>query len=153
MDPSAWTAWTTSTTPQFSVADLRCWARLLDVHDGDTIAVAAEVLPGHTYQLRIRLAGIDAPEMSRVNVLAEDARRRLVGLLAPTVQVNTTAHMTRGEMQRALQADVNLVFIKCMQMDKYGRVLAHVARGPDEEHVQDILLREGHARAYDGGTR
>lgn len=97
-------------------------AETVRVIDGDTIAVR-----GRT----IRLTGLDAPEMQgrcpQEVRQAEAARDRLAELLAGGFTIHP-----------ALNA-----------RDRWGRTLARV-RMADGTDVADVLIREGHARAYDG---
>ena len=47
-----------------------------------------------------------------------------------------------------------MVWVKCLQNDKYGRVLGDVYKSPeDKTRVQDILLEENHVYSYKGGTK
>lgn len=155
-------------TPFFGVAGLSCTARLIDVHDGDTVTVIAEVFPAHVCKLHVRLLGIDAPEMTSkapsVRELAERSRLRLVELLVPQTPSVTKSvsvpmhlphagHLTRNEMMIMLQADVHLVHLHCHEMDKYGRVLAEISCDASTPHAGLTLLREGLARPYEGGTK
>lgn len=156
-----WREWTSDTTPKLSLRGQCCWARLLDVHDGDTITVAAQVFDARVAQFPVRVDGIDAPEMTSrdpdLHRRAERARVRLAQLLAPDVasRLNPDVHTTRGEMRRLLQQQQEpiLVYIQCGSNDKYGRVLARVSTTPDGEHVGCALISEGLANKYDGGTK
>lgn len=144
--------------PRFSLSGNTYKARLIDIHDGDTITVAAEVFPGNVFQLSIRLLGIDAPEITSkdpfVKQKAEAARMRLVEILGPGLTTNKQ-HFTRNEMRQLLQKDVHVVIISCQGMDKYGRVLSRVWSSrdwPDVENILDansVLIREGHAKVYE----
>ena len=147
--------WTSTTTPKFSLSGIDTHVRLLDVHDGDTIAVAMDVF-GAVWQFSIRLVGIDAPEMTSHDVetkkKAEMARMRLLKLLAPDVKA-LEKHMTRGEMQASLQKGPPVMIrISCKGMDKYGRVLADVFCH-DSQNSSQVLLSEGLVQRYDGGTK
>ncbi|MFO0988734.1 MAG: thermonuclease family protein [Alphaproteobacteria bacterium] len=109
-------------------------AHLVRVIDGDTVEVLARIWPDHYVEARVRLAGIDAPELrgrcAQEIALAERAKARLSALL--------TGH-------RLLLADV--------RYGKYaGRVVARVLT-EDGRDVGEILLAEKLARAYDGGRR
>lgn len=88
--------------------------------DGDTIRCGEE---------RVRLAGIDAPELrARCEAerrLAEAATERLTTLLEGGVSLHAT-----GE-------------------DRFGRTLA-VARNREGEDLGAVLVREGLARPYHG---
>ena len=151
--------WTSSTVRPLSLEGARIWGRLLDVHDGDTITVAAEVFGGHVFQFHVRLSGIDTPEMTsnddEVRRRAEVARHRVVQLLAPEIadDVRSSQHLTRGQMQALIQRRVHPVFLRCSTFDKYGRVLAEVAVREDAPHVALALLQEGLAQPYDGRTK
>ena len=140
-------------TPVFSFEGTALRARLLDVHDGDTATVAAEVYPGRVCQLSLRLAGIDAPEMASETVGAEVARCRLLQLLTGLEVDGATTHLTRGQMRALLQRGVHLVHVACGENDKYGRVLARVSREEGGRHAGDVLLEEGLVNPYGGGTK
>jgi endonuclease YncB( thermonuclease family) len=109
-------------------------ARVLQVIDGDTIAVAARIWLGQDVDIHIRLAGIDAPERKgrcAAERQAADAARDLVARLA-----------AQGE-----------VILSDIHYDKYGgRVLARVA-APDGTDIAQALLAHGLARPYDGKRR
>ncbi len=93
------------------------------VVDGDTI---------HCGEQRVRLAGLDAPELrarcEEEARLAQAATERLRGL----VEGGVTLHQT-GQ-------------------DRFGRTLA-VVRDQRGEDVAAVLIREGLARPYDGRGR
>lgn len=109
-------------------------AHLVRVLDGDTVEVLARIWPDHYVETRVRLAGIDAPELrgrcAEEIALAERAKARLAALLAGN---------------RLLLADVHY--------GKYaGRVVARVLT-EDGRDVAAILVAEKLARAYDGHRR
>ncbi len=109
-------------------------AEVVRIIDGDTFEARVHLWPGLEVTTRVRLRGIDAPEMSarcpRERIKAEAARDALAALLA----------------------DRDLTVLR-VGLDKYaGRVLADAAtrRTPD---VSGALLAQGVARAYFGGRR
>ena len=109
-------------------------AEVMGVIDGDTIAVRARIWIGQDIETRVRISGIDAPELRGAcdseRALAVAARERLVELVAG--------------------GGVTLTEIR---YDKYGgRVLARV-RTRDGEDVGDTLIAARLARAYAGGAR
>ena len=141
-------------TPVFSFEGVHLVARLLDVHDGDTVTVAAEVYPGRVCQLSLRLLGIDAPEVSvpAQRERAQAARYRLVELLTG-LRVDPSRRLTRGEMRSLLQGKVHLVHVKCGPNDKYGRVLGYVSKDLEGDHAGNVMLQEGLVNPYSGGTK
>lgn len=114
-------------------------ARVMSVLDGDTIEVRARIWLGQEVRARVRLAGIDAPELNgrcaRERDLAAEARAFLVARPTPT------------------DADPAEVHLRDIRYGKFaGRVLARV-EAPDGEDLSHSLLAAGLARAYNGGRR
>lgn len=111
-------------------------ATVLGVVDGDTIDVNIDYGFRLRQDHRVRLAGIDAPEVNAVGPEGEQARDWL------------RARLPVGQA-------VELVTVK--PADKYGRFLATVWRVVDGrtelDSVNQELLAAGLARPYDGGTR
>jgi endonuclease YncB( thermonuclease family) len=109
-------------------------AEVLRVFDGDTFEARVRIWPGMDITTKVRLRGIDAPEMHArcdgERVKATAARDALVGIL-----------------------NEGAVGISAIGQDKYGgRVDADVstARTPD---VSAALAARGLARRYSGGRR
>ena len=109
-------------------------AEVIEVLDGDTIAVKARIWLGQELATRVRLSGIDAPELhgkcDRERRLAAAARDFLGARLADRP-----------------------VLLRDVQFGKYaGRVVARVVTDKGED-VADALIEAGLARPYGGGTR
>lgn len=116
-------------------------ARVISVVDGDTLAVRVTVWLDQEVVTRVRLNGIDTPESRSTCAdekrLAAKARERLTSLVA-------TAMDGKGDQVVLLH---NVVY------DKYGgRVRAEV-RLSDGTDIAATLIRDGLARAYQGGKR
>lgn len=104
------------------------------VIDGDTFEARVHLWPGLEMMTRVRLRGIDAPEMK--GACAEEFRMAEAS----------------SEALRALLADGDIAIFN-IGPDKYnGRVVADAAtrRTPS---VSGALLASGHARQYQGGKR
>ncbi|HMJ44252.1 MAG TPA: thermonuclease family protein [Pseudolabrys sp.] len=109
-------------------------ADVVRVLDGDTFEARVRVWPGMEVTTRVRLRGIDAPEM----------HARCDGERAKAVAARDALTKILGE---------GAVGISRIGQDKYGgRVDADVstARTPD---VSVVLLERGLARRYSGGRR
>jgi endonuclease YncB( thermonuclease family) len=107
---------------------------VLRVIDGDTFEARVNLWPGLDITTRVRLRGIDAPELKArcdgERVRAEAAREALRAIL------------DQGE-----------VGISRVTLDKYGgRVVADASTQATAD-VSAALLNAGHARRYDGGHR
>ncbi len=104
------------------------------VIDGDTFEARVHLWPGLEMTTRVRLRGIDAPQMK--GACAEEAR------MAEAATEALRAQLADGD-----------VAIFNIGPDKYnGRVVADAAtrRTPS---ISDALLASGHARQYQGGRR
>jgi micrococcal nuclease len=103
------------------------------VIDGDTIEVRAAIWLGQTLTIRVRIDGVDAPEL-----VARCPQERILALAA------------RDFLARRLDgASVKLTQVV---YDKYGgRVRADVADAKGD--IAGALLMSGHARAYHGERR
>ena len=108
-------------------------AEIERVVDGDTIDVSLDL--GFNVKLhkqRCRLAGIDTPE-SRTRNLKEKA----LGLKAK---------------ERLKELCVGKFKIQSLGKGKYGRILA-IPFTQDNQDICQILIKEGHAVEYWGGTK
>lgn len=118
--------------------------RVVDVYDGDTCTVIFEH-GGEMIKYKVRCMGYDCAEIKpKLNDpnreeemrLAKLAKARFIELLGPS----------------------RLVQARCLEFDKYGRILAYFY--PLEADVTSIdasinatMIREGHGRPYEGGTK
>ncbi len=102
--------------------------------DGDTFEARVHVWPGIDITTKVRLRGIDAPELK-----------------ARCPQERDKAEAAR-EALRAMLAEGEVAVLR-VSLDKYGgRVVADAAtRGTPD--VSAAMLATGHARAYSGGRR
>ncbi len=109
-------------------------AEVVEVIDGDTFLADAEIWPGQTLRVNIRVRGIDAPEMKAVcaseREAAAQAREALVSLIGG--------------------GPVSLSNIGGAKY--YGRVLADVSTEAGAI-VSTTMLDAGLVRGYSGGRR
>jgi endonuclease YncB( thermonuclease family) len=107
---------------------------VIKVYDGDTITVASKIpIPNcPLYRFSVRLNGIDCPEKRTKNVSEKET-----AMLAQKRVADLILH------KRVVLQDV--------QLEKYGRLLARVY--VDDICINDLLVKERLALAYDGGTK
>lgn len=109
-------------------------AEVLRVIDGDTLDVRARIWLGQDVRIRVRLSGVDAPEL-RAKCAAELE-------LAERAKAWLAAKVAGGP-----------VMLSEVRYGKFaGRVTARVRTAAGED-LSGALLAAGLARAYDGGRR
>jgi micrococcal nuclease len=109
-------------------------AEVLSVYDGDTITVALDLGLSIKVRAKCRLLGIDTPEI-RTKSAAEKK-----------------AGYTARDRVRELILGKTVVLHSVAKPDKYGRLLVKVW-AEDGSCVNQLLLDEGLAIDYDGGTK
>ncbi|MCH7539667.1 MAG: thermonuclease family protein [Proteobacteria bacterium] len=108
-------------------------AELVRVIDGDTVEVRAWIWPELVVTTRVRLAGMDAPEMEGECAAERDLARRARDYIAARV----------GEIVRLYE----------VRPGKYaGRVIARVET-TDGLDLAAALIEAGLGRPYEGGRR
>lgn len=144
------------TTPPFTLNNVKTYARIVSIYDGDTMHAIIPVL-GSYFKFSIRMYGIDTCEMKSKNAANKDtavrARNRVIELVTKK-PFDEGILKTKKQVEAALEKDVYLVWLHCLEMDKYGRVLAKVyASDKEEKTFSDILIDEKLGYAYFGETK
>ena len=114
----------------------RC--RLLDVIDGDTVELEVELGFNARLTVRVRLDGIDTPELKGKTI---DERRMAQDALALVA--------------RWCEARADRIIVRTFRdsRDKFGRLLATLIDQDTSETVQQALIEAGLARPYDGQSK
>ena len=123
---------------------------VIKVYDGDTITIATKLpyVESPLYRFSVRLNGIDCPEIKGKNALEKQ-----VAHYAKMYVSDKVLHKT--------------IYLDNVKTEKYGRVLADVYINPilqaagqatgqeqrQNESLSQMLLRNGLAVQYDGGTK
>ena len=143
--------------PLFSFNNMKCWVKLLNVHDGDTITVAIHFNDSF-YKINIRLLGIDTPEImskdAEIKKKAKRARNILVNYLLDQSILNVDEEYTTANIKKMLADESCLIWIHLFENDKYGRALGNIYRNPTEvTSASDYMVEQKLANKYDGGTK
>ena len=114
--------------------------KVLKVIDGDTVDVDIDLGFGvWLHKERVRIMGIDTPESRTSDKLEKvfglAAKERLISLLGENAILDTQVSKKGEDMK-----------------GKFGRILGNF-RTTDGEHCADVLVEEGHAVAYTGGSK
>jgi micrococcal nuclease len=108
------------------------------VVDGDTIDADIDLGFDISLTKRIRLAGIDTPESRTTNL-----KEKALGLESK-------------EWMKKTLAGAKDILIKTELPDsteKYGRIIGHLFINGQETSLNNQMIDEGYALAYDGGTK
>jgi endonuclease YncB( thermonuclease family) len=112
------------------------------VVDGDTIDVTIDLGFDLYKKERVRVAGVDTPEKR-----TRDKEEKALGL-------DATAWL-KEKLDGAIAGDDDLVIRTELVggVGKYGRLLGWLYIGDAELSLNEQMIEEGYAWAYDGGTK
>ena len=112
------------------------------VVDGDTIDVTIELGFDLFKKERVRVAGVDTPEKR-----TRDLEEKALGLDA--------TNWLKEKLEGAIKGDDDLIIRTELVggVGKYGRLLGWLYIGDAEVSLNEIMIDEGYAWAYDGGTK
>ena len=112
------------------------------VVDGDTIDVTIDLGFDLYKKERVRVAGVDTPEKR-----TKDDEEKALGYDA--------THWLEDKLNGAITGDDDLVIRTELVggVGKYGRLLGWLYIGDAEVSLNEQMITEGYAWAYDGGTK
>ena len=132
---------TCENTPNYGYENLKKLVKVLKVMDGDTIDIALHSDDtGKIFKHRIRLYGIDTPEMHPS--LSNPDRLKEI----------EASKQSKEALTRRLQENDNMVVAHFHKFDKYGRLMAtlHDKQGED---INKWMIVSGYAQEYFGKTK
>ena len=107
--------------------------KVISVYDGDTITVAAYLKSDpQCYKFKVRLNGIDSPEMRGSS---ETEKQHAI--------------QSRDALKERILDEI--VELNIIGLEKYGRILADVIY--HGENMNKWMVEKGYAVEYDGGTK
>jgi endonuclease YncB( thermonuclease family) len=148
-------------TPHFSLNGTNTYGRLVDIYDGDTVKIVLPLFESNYFKFDVRLNGIDTCEIKSHNLENKEkgvkAKKRVCDMVEEIYgnYVNVKLE-TQKEIKDYLKSIVCIVFVKCYNFDKYGRLLADVYidyNSLTRKSISEILLSEKLAYPYNGGTK
>lgn len=130
--------------PLFSFLGKTMYARVVDVYDGDTLTVIFEY-NGEIIKYKMRAMGYDCAEMKpKKNDPNREKEKEL-------------AKLARSRFIELMGGEDTIVQIQFLEFDKYGRILGYIypkdADIKNSISINQIMINEGHGKAYSGGTK
>ena len=146
---------------EFTLNNINTKGKIVEVYDGDTCKIAL-IINNVIQKFNCRLIGLDTPEIKPLLSLANrddeikaayKSRNRFIQLCT-SCTCNLDETIKKKECQQLIDSNNKIVNIKCHEFDKYGRLLVSIYNDTnDSKSVNAILIDEGFAKAYDGGTK
>ena len=128
-------------TKKFSLKGITKLCKVVSVYDGDTCNVVFDH-NGVINRWNVRMNGYDTPEM------------RPSKKLPNRDEIKKKAIESRDFLKSLVFNENQLVYIKCSEFDKYGRLLGDLfINENDDESVNSLMIKNGHGYEYHGGTK
>ena len=116
--------------------------KLKKVVDGDTIDVIIDMGFDLYKTERVRVAGIDTPEKR-----TRDLEEKALGIDATNWMKDKLTETIKGDEELSIRTELK------GGMGKYGRLLGWLYVGESDISLNEQMITEGYAWAYDGGTK
>jgi len=142
-------------TPIFTMNGMNTYARVVNVIDGDTLSLVIPLFDKY-FKFSVRIYGIDTCEVHSNDLVIKEkglkAKYRLIEMLSKK-DVKDVLCISRKQIIDLFNNNMSIVWIECLDFDKYGRLLANVFFDNKTKSIADILVSEKLAYRYDGGTK
>jgi endonuclease YncB( thermonuclease family) len=142
-------------TPIFTMNGMKTIARVVNVIDGDTLSLVIPVFDNY-FKFNVRIYGIDTCEVHSNDVEIKDkglkAKYRVIEMLSKK-DIKDVLCISRKQIIELFNTNISIVWIECLDFDKYGRLLGNVFFDNKTKNIADILISEKLAYRYDGGTK
>lgn len=125
----------------FTMNGTERWCKVIQVYDGDTVNIVFVEKSGELRHHKLRLFGIDSPELKP----SKNLENRDV--------VISKAQMAR-DFLCALILD-RIVYVRFKNEEKFGRMMGDIflSENPSDVSVNRLLVDSGHAVEYFGGKK
>ena len=142
-------------TPIFTMNGMKTFARVVNVIDGDTLSLVIPLFDKY-FKFNVRINGIDTCEVHSNDVEIKEkglkAKYRVVEILSKK-DVKDVLCISRKQIIELFNSNMSIVWIECLEFDKYGRLLGNVFFDNKTKNIADILMFEKLAYRYEGGTK
>jgi len=116
--------------------------KIVKVLDGDTIDVLIDLGFDLYKKERVRIAGVDTPEKR-----TRDLEEKELGIHATNWMKDKLTETIKGDEELTIRTELK------GGVGKYGRLLGWLYVGDSDVSLNEQMITEGYAHAYDGGTK
>jgi micrococcal nuclease len=116
--------------------------KIVKVLDGDTIDVLIDLGFDLYKKERVRIAGVDTPEKR-----TRDLEEKALGIDATVWMKDKLTQTIKGDEELTIRTELK------GGVGKYGRLLGWLYVGDSTLSLNEQMITEGYAWAYDGGTK
>ena len=116
--------------------------KIVKVLDGDTIDVLIDLGFDLYKKERVRIAGVDTPEKR-----TRDLEEKELGIHATDWMKDKLTETIKGDEELTIRTELK------GGVGKYGRLLGWLYVGDATISLNELMIEEGYAWAYDGGTK
>ena len=116
--------------------------KIVKVLDGDTIDVLIDLGFDLFKKERVRIAGVDTPEKR-----TRDLEEKELGIHATNWLKDKLTETIKGDEELIIRTELK------GGVGKYGRLLGWLYIGDADVSLNERMITEGYAWAYDGGTK
>ena len=150
------------TIPEFSLNGLSMYGKVVYVYDGDTVHIVFNYNNILT-KFNCRLISIDSPEICPKNI--KDITIRNLEIEAAIKSRNfllehvsnvliTNINMNKSEIKDLCGKSTKLIWVKCFEFDKYGRLLVELFETKDSIiSINQLMIKNNYAITYNGGKK
>ena len=145
---------------EFSLNGLKTSGKIVEIYDGDTCKIV--LLNNNILQkFNCRINGIDTPEMKpplnkpNREIEIKNAHRCRNKVIQLCTNIIPNVDIDFNGKKISLDTNTKLVHVECLEFDKYGRLLVNIYDfdSPKSLAYNEILINEGFAKKYNGGTK
>jgi len=144
--------------PEFSLNGIKTLGKVVDIYDGDSCKII--LLNGNVLmRFNCRLKFIDTPEMKpsknkpnrEIEIKNAIKCRNKLLQLTTSCYINLDDNLNKSQITKLMKLNNKVIKVQCHEFDKYGRLLVELI--VNDKTANDILVEEGFAKSYNGGTK
>jgi endonuclease YncB( thermonuclease family) len=138
---------------KFTLDGTQMWGKVVHIYDGDTVHIVF-IINNCYSKFVCRMAHIDTPEMASKNIKEKEAAIKSRNYLFEQVtDMKITTSVTKKDLDVLCEKSQKLIWVKCFEFDKYGRLLVNAWNMVNEKSINEMMVDEKHGKPYFGGKK